>query len=62
MWKSGRETKKRTALRISWNMRHKKEHSFSVLKGGLPENGERFFIRECSEKTRGNGFKLKEYV
>ncbi|PKU40240.1 hypothetical protein llap_9455 [Limosa lapponica baueri] len=30
------------------------------LKGAYRRDGERCFIRECSDRSRGNGFKLKE--
>ena len=30
------------------------------LKGGYSKDGEGLLIRECSDKMRGNGFKLKE--
>ncbi|PKU39551.1 reverse hypothetical protein [Limosa lapponica baueri] len=30
------------------------------LKGAYRRDGEGLFIRECSDRTRGNGFKLKE--
>ena len=33
--------------------------AFQYLKG-LQEAGEQLFIGECSNRTRGNGFKLKE--
>ena len=32
----------------------------SVLKGNLQERWEGLLIRECSDRTRDNGFKLKE--
>ena len=31
-----------------------------VLKGGYRKDGEGLFNRECRDRTRGNGFKLKE--
>ncbi|GAB0210182.1 hypothetical protein GRJ2_003484000 [Grus japonensis] len=34
--------------------------TFQYLKGASRKDGEGLFIRECSDKTRGNGFKLKE--
>ncbi|GAB0206805.1 hypothetical protein GRJ2_003146100 [Grus japonensis] len=34
--------------------------AFQYLKGAYREDGEGLFIRECSDRTRGNGFKLKE--
>ncbi|GAB0208823.1 mitochondrial enolase superfamily member 1 [Grus japonensis] len=34
--------------------------AFQYLKGAYREAGEGLFIRECSDRTRGNGFKLKE--
>ncbi|GAB0207194.1 hypothetical protein GRJ2_003185000 [Grus japonensis] len=33
---------------------------FQYLKGAYRKDGEGLFIRECSDRTRGNGFKLKE--
>ncbi|KAK4807041.1 hypothetical protein QYF61_018382 [Mycteria americana] len=32
----------------------------SILKGASKKDGERLFSRACSNRTRGNGFKLKE--
>ncbi|KAK4828348.1 LOW QUALITY PROTEIN: hypothetical protein QYF61_026009 [Mycteria americana] len=32
----------------------------SILKGSMKEDGERLFTRACSDRTRGNGFKLKD--
>ncbi|GAB0189509.1 mitochondrial enolase superfamily member 1 [Grus japonensis] len=34
--------------------------AFQYLKGAYRKDGEGLFIRECSDRTRGNGFKLKE--
>ena len=34
--------------------------AFQYLKGAYGKDGEGLFIRECSDRTRGNGFKLKE--
>ncbi|GAB0189031.1 hypothetical protein GRJ2_001368400 [Grus japonensis] len=34
--------------------------AFQYLKGIYRKAGEELFIRECSDRTRGNGFKLKE--
>ncbi|GAB0179784.1 mitochondrial enolase superfamily member 1 [Grus japonensis] len=34
--------------------------AFQYLKGTCRKAGEGLFIRECSDRTRGNGFKLKE--
>ncbi|KFV04470.1 hypothetical protein N339_12398, partial [Pterocles gutturalis] len=34
--------------------------AFQYLKGDYRREGETLFIRECSERTRGNGYKLKE--
>ena len=31
-----------------------------MLKGGYRKDGEGLFIKECSDRTRGNSFKLKE--
>ncbi|GAB0184051.1 adenylate cyclase type 1 [Grus japonensis] len=33
---------------------------YQYLKGACRKDGEGLFIRECSDRTRGNGFKLKE--
>ncbi|KAJ7425544.1 hypothetical protein WISP_23069 [Willisornis vidua] len=33
---------------------------FQYLKGAYKKDGERFFTRACSDRTRGNGVKLKE--
>ncbi|GAB0206583.1 mitochondrial enolase superfamily member 1 [Grus japonensis] len=35
--------------------------AFQHLKGAYRKDGEGLFIRECSDRTRGNGFKLKEH-
>jgi len=34
--------------------------AFQYLKGAYRKDGEGFFIRECSDRMRGNSFKLKE--
>ncbi|GAB0185943.1 hypothetical protein GRJ2_001059600 [Grus japonensis] len=34
--------------------------AYQYLKGAYRRDGEGLFIRECSDRTRGNGFKLKE--
>ncbi|GAB0207662.1 hypothetical protein GRJ2_003231900 [Grus japonensis] len=34
--------------------------AFQYLKGVYRKDGEGLFMRECSDRTRGNGFKLKE--
>ncbi|KFP51650.1 hypothetical protein N323_02296, partial [Cathartes aura] len=34
--------------------------TFQYLKGAYKKDGERLFTRACSDRTRGNGFKLKE--
>ncbi|GAB0177046.1 hypothetical protein GRJ2_000169800 [Grus japonensis] len=34
--------------------------AYQFLKGAYRKAGEGLFIRECSDRTRGNGFKLKE--
>ncbi|GAB0190240.1 hypothetical protein GRJ2_001489300 [Grus japonensis] len=34
--------------------------AFQYLKGAYRKDGEGLFIRECSDRTRGNGFKVKE--
>ncbi|GAB0207522.1 hypothetical protein GRJ2_003217900 [Grus japonensis] len=34
--------------------------AYQYLKGAYRQAGEGLFIRECSDRTRGNGFKLKE--
>ena len=34
--------------------------AFQDLKGTYRKDGEELFIRECRDKMRGNGFKLKE--
>ncbi|KAK4824218.1 hypothetical protein QYF61_012132 [Mycteria americana] len=34
--------------------------AFQYLKGAYKRDGDRLFSRACSDKTRGNGFKLKE--
>ncbi|GAB0187120.1 hypothetical protein GRJ2_001177300 [Grus japonensis] len=34
--------------------------AFQYLKGAYKKDGERLFTRACSDRTRGNGFKLKE--
>ncbi|GAB0187699.1 hypothetical protein GRJ2_001235200 [Grus japonensis] len=33
---------------------------YQYLKGAYRKDGEGLFMRECSDRTRGNGFKLKE--
>ena len=34
--------------------------AFQYLKGAYKKDGNRLFSRACCDKTRGNGFKLKE--
>ncbi|GAB0177238.1 mitochondrial enolase superfamily member 1 [Grus japonensis] len=34
--------------------------AFQYLKGAYRKDGEGLFMKECSDRTRGNGFKLKE--
>ncbi|KAK4825558.1 hypothetical protein QYF61_000146 [Mycteria americana] len=34
--------------------------AFQYLKRAYNKDGERYFTRACSDRTRGNGFKLKE--
>ena len=34
--------------------------AFQYLKGGYKKEGDRLFSRVCCDRTRGNGFKLKE--
>jgi len=34
--------------------------AFQHLKGAYKKDGDRLFNRACSNRTRGNGFKLKE--
>ena len=34
--------------------------AFQYLKGGCKKEGDRLFRRVCCDKTKGNGFKLKE--
>ncbi|GAB0203378.1 mitochondrial enolase superfamily member 1 [Grus japonensis] len=34
--------------------------AYQYLKGAYRQDGEGLFMRECSDRTRGNGFKLKE--
>ena len=34
--------------------------AFQYLKGAYGKAGERLFVRECSDRTRSNGFKLKK--
>ena len=34
--------------------------AFKNVKGGYKKAGEALFTRTCSDRTRGNGFKLKE--
>jgi len=34
--------------------------AFHCLKGAYKKAGEGLFTRACSDRTRGNGFKLKE--
>ncbi|GAB0203548.1 mitochondrial enolase superfamily member 1 [Grus japonensis] len=34
--------------------------AFQYVKGAYRKDGEELFVRECSDRTRGNGFKLKE--
>jgi len=35
--------------------------AFQYLKGTYKKAGEGLFTRACSDRTRGNGFKLKEH-
>lgn len=34
--------------------------AFQYTQGGCKKEGNRAFSRACSDKTKGNGFKLKE--
>ena len=34
--------------------------AFHYLKGAYRKAGEGHFIKKCSDRTKGNGFKLKE--
>ncbi|GAB0203547.1 hypothetical protein GRJ2_002820300 [Grus japonensis] len=34
--------------------------AFQYVKGAYRKDGEELFVRECSDRTRGNGFKLNE--
>ena len=34
--------------------------AFQYLRGGCKKEGDRLFSRVCCDRTRGNGFKLKE--
>ena len=34
--------------------------AFQYIRGASKKDGERVFIKACSDRTRGNGFKLKE--
>ena len=34
--------------------------AFQYIKGAYTKDGERLFIKVCSNRTRGNGFKPKE--
>ena len=34
--------------------------TFQYMKGTYKKDGERLFTKACSDRTRGNGFKLKE--
>lgn len=34
--------------------------AFQYLKGAYKKQGDRFFSRACCNRTRGNGFKLKQ--
>ncbi|KAK4826506.1 hypothetical protein QYF61_009767 [Mycteria americana] len=34
--------------------------AFQYIKGAYKKDGERLFTKTCSDRTRGNGFKLKE--
>ena len=36
------------------------QSSFQCLKGAYRDAGEGLFIRDCSARTRGNGFKLNQ--
>jgi len=41
-------------------LRGKLTAAFQYLKGAYRKEGEGLFIRVCSDRTRGNGFELKE--
>ena len=34
--------------------------AFQYLKGAYKKDGDKLFSRDCSDRTRGNGFKLRE--
>jgi len=36
--------------------------AFQYLKGGYKKDRDRLFSRACSDRTRGNGFKVKEGI
>ena len=55
VWRRGKE---RASPFISY-MQHLIA-AFQYLKGAYRKDGEGLFIRECSDRTRGNGFKWKE--
>ena len=38
----------------------RKRNEFFRIKGGYKKVEDRFFRRVCCDRTRGNGFKLKE--
>lgn len=42
------------------NLRHRTLISSNDIKGDTNQDGEGLFIRGCSDRTQGNGFKLIE--